>query len=382
MKRTIIIATALLSSAFASAQKPETIETFLITEHEPEWYGTQAEAWQKEVEADPKSEWAWRNLFRATNYHDMFGGGFGQDQDNSRTADIIRRMEQAIPDSYVLNLSTSRFCLSTDTAARRGDNIRRAIELMPRDACAEDVNYLACRLWSIDPFNPLVSDMFTKSYRLQFYPTRIMCFNRNALESMQPRSLYFANGDILLAPMKMLQDALGLRQDVTVIPISYLHSPSFLKALCDNLGIEPIQADAQDYSEYGQEWFRHFEAAIIKQLIAKTKRPAYFSFDILMQTALDRDSIYNEGLLLRYSPKQYDNFAVAMKNVEEVYHLEYLAEPDMVYDPWETSKLLDRNCVTLLSNLVQKLKKKGKTQQADRLQGILSAPRLQDLLKE
>ena len=86
--------------------------------------------------------------------------------------------------------------------------------------------------------------------------------------------------------------------------------------------------------------------------------------------------------MLRYSPKQYDNFAVAMKNVEEVYHLEYLAEPDLVYDPWETSKLLDRNCVTLLSNLVSKLKKKGKTQQADRLQGILSAPRLQDLMKE
>ena len=209
-----------------------------------------------------------------------------------------------------------------------------------------------------------------------------MHFNMNLLQSMQPNALYFANGDVLLAPMKILQDALGMRQDVTIVPLSYIHSPSFLKAFYDKFGIEPPSCKAEDYHKYGEDWFKHFEADIVMHIIKKTKRPTYFATDILQWTTLDRDSLYNEGLLLKYSPKQYDNFSVAMHNVEEVYHLEYLEEPDLVCDHWKSSEVLDRNCVTLLSNLVSKFRKKGKVAQADRLEGILSAVLQQDNLEE
>ena len=106
-------------------------------------------------------------------------------------------------------------------------------------------------------------------------------------------------------------------------------------------------------------------------LIKESQRPTYFSTDILSQTKLDKDSIYNEGLLLKYSPKPYDNFAVAMHNVKGVYNLEYLAMPDLVYDTWVTSQQLDLNNATLLSNLISKFRKKGDNVQADRLYKIL-----------
>ena len=371
MKRTIIIAAAIIYCTFASAQKAETIESFISTEHKPEWYARQIEAWQKKVDADPKDEWAWRNLFRATNYHEMFTTGFG-DEENSPSADIIHKMEQTIPDSYALNLCKGRYGLRSDSAAMRGDNIYRAIELMPEEVCAEDVNYLACRLWSIDPENQKVGKLFRQAYRMKYYPTRIMHYNMNMLRSMQPEALYFANGDVLLGPMKMMQDALEERTDITVIPISYLHSPNYLQVLFRKLGIKPKSFDVQDYgNKYGDDWFKHFEADIIMYLIKESKRPTYFSTDILSQTCLDKDSIYNEGLLLKYSPRKYDNFAVAMHNVREVYHLEYLAEPDLVYDSWVTSQQLDLNHVTLLSHLVSKFRKKGEVEQADRLHDIL-----------
>ena len=371
MKRTIIIAAAIVYCTFASAQKAETIESFIGTSHEPEWYARQIEAWQKKVDADSKDEWAWRNLFRATNYHEMFTTGYG-DEDKSPSADIIKKMEKAIPDSYALNLCKGRYCLRSDSAAMRGDNIYRAIELMPEEVCAEDVNYLACRLWSIDPENQKVGELFRQAYRMKYYPTRIMHYNMNMLRSMQPEALYFANGDVLLGPMKMMQDALEERTDVTVIPISYFHSPNYLQALFRKLGIKPKTFDVQNYgNQYGEDWYKHFEADIIMYLIKESKRPTYFSTDILSQTILDKDSIYNEGLLLKYSPRKYDNFAVAMHNVREVYHLEYLAEPDLVYDSWVTSQQLDLNHVTLLSHLVSKFRKKGEVEQADRLHDIL-----------
>ena len=372
MKKAIVIILTFMSATMGYAQKTETIESIASNNHEPEWYGKQAEAWQKIVDTNPKDEWAWRNLFRATMYSDMFTQGWGANQDESKTADVIRKMEATLPDSYVLNLSKGRFCLTTDSAAIRGENIYRAIELMPEDACAEDVNYLACRMWITEPESPLVKELFTKSYRNKYYPARIMHFNRNMLMSMKQNAIYFANGDLDTAPMKILQEALGERQDVTVISVSFLHADSFMKALYKRLDIKPLDINVQDYGKYGDDWYLHYEADIMMYLIRESKRPAYFSPTNPKNTIINKDSIYNEGLILKYSPKPYDNFAVAMHNVNEVYQLEYLAEPDLVYDSWETSGMTDLNHVTLLANLISKFRKKGDNAAATRLYGILS----------
>ena len=371
MKKTTFTILALMCYVFIYAQKAETIESIIANSHEPEWYDEQAKAWQKLVDANPQDQWTWRNLFRATYYKEMLGCGWGEDKDQSETANILRKMQEKLPNSYVLNLSKGRFCLSNDSDAMKGNTIYRAIELMPDDVCAEDANYLACRLWSIDPDNRLVKDLFTQAYQKRWFPGRIMQYNRNMLLSMQSKALYFANGDLVTAPMKMIQEALGERQDVTVIPLSYLHSESYMKALYKRLNIKPLSIDVQDYGKYGDDWYKQYEADIIMYLIKASLRPAYFSTDILSQTKLDKDSIYNEGLLLKYSPRQYSNFDVAMHNVKDVYQLEYLSTPDLVYDTWVTSQQLDLNNVTLLSNLISKFRKKGDKEQADRLFHIL-----------
>ena len=373
MRRKIFIVLALAGQVITYAQKAETIESITANSHEPGWYAAQAGIWQGEVDANPRNQWAWRNLFRATLYQEQFASGWGESPDESRTAGVIRKMEAALPDSFVLNLCKGRFCLTTDEAAKRGDNILRAIELMPENVCPEDLEFLATRLWINDPDNPLVGELYNRSYRNKYFPARIMHFNHNMLRCMQPNALFFSNGDLDTEPMKMLQEALGERTDVVIINVAFLHATSFMKALYKKLGIEPLTLDVQDYGDkYGEDWFRHYEADIIMYLINQSKRPAYFSPTNPKVSILNRDSIYNEGLVLKYSPKPYNNFEAAMHNVKEVYNLEYLAEPDLVYDSWETSVMIDMNHVTLLANLISKFRKKGDKAQADRLYGILS----------
>lgn len=376
MRKTIVILMALMGNMLVYAQKAETIESIIANSHEPEWYGKQAEAWQKIVDANPKDQWAWRNLFRATNYYQSFTKGYGkswEEQDKTRPADVIRKMEATLPDSYVLNLCKCRFSLSADSvASRRGDFVHRAIELMPEDICSEDLEYLTVRLWIADPENPRVKELFTKSYQNKYFPTRIMHFNHNMLQCMQPNALYFSNGDLDTEPMKMLQEALGERTDVTIINFSFLHADSFMEALYKKLNIKPLTLNVQDYGKYGEDWYKHYESDIIMYLIKESKRPAYFSPTNGKVSILNKDSIYNEGLILKYSPKPYNNFDVAMHNVKEVYNLEYLAEPDLVYDSWQTSEHMDMNHVTLLANLIGKFRKKGDEVQAQRLYNILS----------
>ena len=376
MRKTIVILMALMGNMLVYAQKAETIESIIANSHEPEWYGKQAEAWQKIVDANPKDQWAWRNLFRATNYYQSFTKGYGkswEEQDKTRPADVIRKMEATLPDSYVLNLCKCRFSLSADSvASRRGDFVRRAIELMPEEICPEDLEYLTVRLWIADPENPRIKELFTKSYQNKYFPTRIMHFNHNMLQCMEPNALYFSNGDLDTEPMKMLQEALDERTDVTIINFSFLHADSFMEALYKKLNIKPLTLNVQDYGKYGEDWYKHYESDIIMYLIKESKRPAYFSPTNGKVSILNKDSIYNEGLILKYSPKPYNNFDVAMHNVKEVYNLEYLAEPDLVYDSWQTSEHMDMNHVTLLANLIGKFRKKGDEVQAQRLYNILS----------
>ena len=373
MRKTIVIILALVSHCIASAQQAETIESITANSHEPEWYAAQAEAWQKRVDENPQDQWAWRNLFRATCYYEQFTGGWGENQDESKTADVIRRMEAALPDSFVLNLCKGRFCLTTDVTAKRGDNILRAIELMPENICPEDLEFLAVRLWINAPENPRVKDLYAKSYRAKYFPSRIMHFNHNMLRCMEPNALYFSNGDLDTEPMKMLQEALGERTDVIIINLSFLHATTFMDALYKKLNIAPLTLNVQDYGDkYGEKWLQYYEADIIMYLIKESKRPAYFSPTNPKVSILDTDSIFNEGLVLKYSPKPYNNFDVAMHNVKEVYNLEYLAEPDLVYDSWETSAMVDLNHVTLLAHLIAKFRKKGDEDQAMRLYNILS----------
>lgn len=372
MRKTIVILMALMGNMWGFAQKAETIETFVANKHEPEWYAAQAEEWQKKVDENPQNQWAWRNLFLATYYHDQFTNGWGVLQDESKTADVLRKMEATLPDSFVLNLCKGRFCLSTDEAAKRGDNIPRAIELMPEDICPEDLDYLATRLWIVDPENPRVKELYTKTYQNKYYPTRIMHFNYNMLQCLPPNALYFSNGDLDTVPMKVLQEALGERTDVTIINNSFLHATPFMEALYKKLNIKPLTLNVQDYGKYGEDWLEHYESDIIMYIIHESKRPAYFSPTNGKVSVLNEDSIYNEGLVLKYSPKPYNNFDVAMHNVKEVYNLEYLAEPDLIYDSWQTSEQMDMNHVTLLANLISKFRKKGDEAQAKRLYNILS----------
>lgn len=372
MKRTIFLFLTLVCGTLAFSQKAETIESIVANRHETEWYAAQAEAWQKKVDTNLQDQWAWRNLFRATYYYDQFTNGWGIINDETRTADVLRKMEATLPDSFVLNLCKGSFCLSTDEAAKRGDNIHRAIELMPEDICPEDLEYLATRLWIVDPENPRVKELYTKTYQNKYFPTRIMHFNYNMLQCLPSNALYFSNGDLDTVPMKVLQDALGERTDVIIINNCFLHATPFMEALYKKLNIEPLTLNVQDYGKYGEEWLQHYESDIIMYIIHESKRPAFLSPTNSLTTVLDKDSIYNEGLVLKYSPKPYDNFAVAMHNVKEVYNLEYLAEPDLVYDSWETSEQMDLNHVTLLANLISKFRKKGDEAQAKRLYDILS----------
>jgi len=102
-------------------------------------------------------------------------------------------------------------------------------------------------------------------------------------------------------------------------------------------------ASAEDYN--------HNEQNLLQAIIDHYGRKVYFSATT-PSSSMDpwKDDLYNEGLLLKYSRKSYDNLAVKRRNVEERYMLEYLL---VSFRPeWTAGQRLSANYAVLLADLL------------------------------
>jgi len=357
------------------ANKAEVIESIAVNSHETEWYAAQILAWQKVVDENPEDQWAWRNLFRAAQYVDMGTDAYASmDENENKEIWVLNRMKKAVPDSFVYHL-----CMARLGEMSRG-HLECAIELLPENAYTDDVSFLAAQSWCYTErvSEEMTHDLFVKAYKMNAVPERIMRYNWNMLQSMEPNAIYFGNGDNCLIPMKILQEVLGIRKDVRIVPLSFAMHDKHLDWECEKMQIKPFENNG-NYEYYANSdstdatsWMKKYYAAIIKHIIKETKRPVYFFPDIMYHSFIEKDNLYNEGLLLKYSEEPYDNFAVAMRNVREKYHLEYLAEPSFVYTPNDASEKIELNHVHLLGNICQKFVQNGEQKECDRLLDILT----------
>ena len=91
--------------------------------------------------------------------------------------------------------------------------------------------------------------------------------------------------------------------------------------------------------------------ALIQAVIDKYGSHVYFSPLNYAETNEPwKQHLYNEGLLLKYSKKPYDNLAVKRRNVEERYMMEYLLvsfRPD-----WSAGQRLTANYAVMLADLL------------------------------
>ena len=103
---------------------------------------------------------------------------------------------------------------------------------------------------------------------------------------------------------------------------------------------EPTQAE--DYDEN--------QVALVNAIIGKYEDKVYFSPLHYNVNNYWKQHLYNEGLLLKYSKKPYDNLAIKRRNVEERYMLEYLL---VKFRPeWTAGQRLTANYAVLLADLL------------------------------
>lgn len=316
----LIIAAVIAPRIVAQEQVPSIVEQ----QHDLEWYKQQISLWEARVADTPADENAWRNLFAATRYATNKVHPSGRTAGNNAMDTVVSRMASAIPNTFTYHLCAFQ-------AANSKEHGDAALALMPDTIEAYDRGTLLGYLWQSGAADDTLCDhhrhrehLLAKQYEDTAYPESILRYSYNAFLGMDKNAIYIGNGDMGLFPMVLLQEALGIQRDKQVIAYPFLWLPDYLTALYKRLGIAPYRGEKKYRST--QEGIEEYCTDIILYIAEQTGRPIYFFGDTSYIPKRLLPNLYREGLLLRYSPKRYDNTAATKNLIENRYHLEYLTE--------------------------------------------------------
>ena len=347
-------------SHITHAQKPEKIYSVARIIKPHSYYVNQAKLWWQEIDKNGKNENAWYNYYKANRYAKMtFSGSDSWLEESSflkEQDDISELIAEAIPDTYTYYIISKR---GNPADRDRFEALQKA--------------------YKIDPENPEIYSGFVIYYeshiirdqREEFnkkwfqsndFSPGLMNYSYNVLMSMEKGSVILTFGDNDTFPIWMLQDALGIRTDITVLNEFLLSNPEYRQKIFKTLNIPAYTTSNQD------DLTDEEDKTIIRHIIENKPDdlPLYISTPAWKQFKEYDTEMYVVGLVFRYSKENIDNIALLKKNFEQNFALDYLLHQfnyDISHD------IVNRNNVNYLPGIIklyQYYKLSGEEEKADK----------------
>ena len=313
--------------------KPENVYRIVYEMRPNEWYVKQAELWKKEIEKNPKNTKAWYNYYNANRYA-RYSETIDTKEKQARLKKIIEDMGEAIPGTYEYFLLKYWNTFSvTDVSL-----IEKAYQLEPKRV---DTYYGFISHYEFIGKEKEMTEYCEKLYESKDIAPGLVNYNYNVLMSTDENAVLFTNGDNDTYPPWMLQKALNIREDVTVlnISISTRTKPSYLER---KLKEKEISIDFDELPDLMDE---NFLPELCKSLAAKYPDvPIYFALTVNERhTKAITDDLYIVGLAYQFSLERIDNLALLKKNLENNLRLDYLK-----YD-WYDQTYLAKDIITTMN---------------------------------
>ena len=340
-KKIILCLVGLIMSLGVMAQtKAVRVESPIVTEKDFVWYVEQKNAWKERVRQNPQDEQAWLNYYNAARYMAWYA------EEDTTARQVVREMEQAIPTSYTFN-----YCAYRESASGKGYGDAKAyadaaLANLPDEMQFFDYDQWVCYL-AMQGDETRMKPLAKRYFESGIYSEAVLRYSYNELAGMDEGGIYIGNGDAAIIPKWLIQEGMGLHKDKTIVCVSFLAVKEYREWLFRKLGIEmPTLKDPQTAEDYDAN-----EQTLLKAIVEHYADKVYFSpLNPSYTNEPWKANLYNEGLLLKYSKKSYDNMAVKRRNVEERYMLEYLLvsfRPD-----WTAGQRLSANYAVMLADLL------------------------------
>jgi hypothetical protein len=375
-----------LSIHFLHAQKPEIVNTIVKEDKPHAFFIKQAELWWKEIEKDNKNEKAWYYYYRANRYARMTFAGcntpdckkYGNWLDESNylkeAGDIMDLISKAIPNTYTYYIFLKD---GYPNKSERYAALQKAYEIEPGnpDTYDELVVYYETRRM---PEKRI--ELNNRWFMTNDLSSGILNYNYNVLMSMRTGGAILTFGDNDTFPIWMLQDALGIRQDVTVLNVSLLAIPEYREQVFNKLNIQEFNKEFPDGAT------PESQKEIIDHIISHKPEglPLYIGTPAWKQFKEYENDLYLIGLVLEYSKENIDNLALLKNNFENNYALDYISNQFNYDISRQIVKRTNVNYLPGIIKLYQHYKLSGDKEKAAQLKqlGLLIADKGGDEWKD
>ena len=320
MKRLLLTTALAVQVLGIMAQKAERVESPIVSEKDSSWYTEQRDLWRTRTQKDPRDETAWRNYYKAARYM-----GWWQDGNDTTARAVIHEMSQAIPDTYTYNLCAFTAIKLGHGIGTDGDAYAEAaLAMLPDEMQYDDYNEWLCYL-AMKGKEQRMAQMARRYFDSGLYSEAVLRYSYNELAGMTEGGIYIASGDAAIIPKWLIQEGMGLCKDKTIVCIPFLAVTEYRQQLFKRLGT--------DVPEWTEGTYDDYERKLLQAIIDRFGSKVYFSATTFPKTMEPwNDNLYNEGLLLKYSAKPYDNLAVKRRNVEERYMMALRCGYGIAYD--------------------------------------------------
>ena len=280
--------------------------------------------WDAYVEDHPKDEIGWRNLYEANTTYSYYTKKYDVlEQDG----EFMKRVKEAIPDTYTYYL------LAMETSHEYNKIKKYAEEALKRlpEKLYEDDYHTWCRYFlREDKDEKRLKDMLTRYYKSGLLSPDVLYYHYNEMQGMEEGGIYLGEAEEDLIPKKMIQLVLGMHKDKVLVN----RNGDWYKIwkACKVPGPAENWAETTPMDDAAVYWHTQ-TLKMIAWIGDHSEHPVYYSASNLYERLKEKlpkellKNLYNEGLLLRYSAKPYDNIAVTCRNIEERYTLDYLYLP-------------------------------------------------------
>ncbi len=338
-----------------NAAKPEKVYRIVYVQKPNEWYIQQAELWKKEIQKNPKNAEAWHNYYNAVRYASYEETIKTKDK-QTRLKQIIEDMGKAIPGTYeYYHLNYWNTCNLNDISSEE-----KAHQLQPERV---EPYYSFITHYEFTGNEQKMKEFCRKLYESRDIAPGLINYNYNVIMSTEKDAILFTNGDNDTYPLWVLQKALGIREDVTVlnIPVSRADK-TYLERKLKKKGI------VIDFNQLPGLRDERFIPELCRILQIKYPDiPIYFALTVSASyTKSLTDDLYIVGLAYQYSSKRVDNLALLKKNLERNLRLDYLNHDWYAEDYLANGivKQLNTNYIAPAIMLAQHYKASGEEEKA------------------
>jgi len=280
--------------------------------------------WEAYVKKHPKDEMAWRNLYEAKQSFSYYTKQYISMWDEEGK-EFMQRIQKAIPDTYTYYLLAKEISVEWSKERKYGEE---ALKRLPEKMLQEDYDIWCTFLY--EKGGKRLKDMLTRYYESGLMSPEVLYYHYNEMQGMEEGGIYLASLEGDLIPKKMIQEVFGLHRDKMLVNRN--GDWGIIWRQCK------VPAPAENWAETtpkdgGYSYFETQTFRMMAWIAEHSQHPVYYSANRLsdyQRKKLPREllqNLYNEGLLMRYSPKPYDNLSVTCRNVEERYLLDYLYLP-------------------------------------------------------